>query len=89
MANEDNSWMQMSRYTAEWQAGFKKYLKSVFGGTYSEGTAPCPCTRCHCMSYRSEKEVRAHVALRWFDESFIEGEGNCKPPLVETEIDDG
>jgi hypothetical protein len=41
------------------------------------------------MSYRSEKEVRAHVALRWFDESFIEGEGNCKPPLVETEIDDG
>jgi hypothetical protein len=31
MANEDNSWMQMSRYSAEWQAGFKKYLKSVFG----------------------------------------------------------
>jgi hypothetical protein len=31
MANEDNSWMRMSRYTAEWQAGLKKYLQSVFG----------------------------------------------------------
>jgi hypothetical protein len=41
------------------------------------------------MSYRSEKEVRTHVALRAFDESFIEGEGNCETPLVETEIDDG
>jgi hypothetical protein len=41
------------------------------------------------MSYRSEKEVRTHVALRGFDESFIEGEGNCEPLLVETEIDDG
>jgi hypothetical protein len=41
------------------------------------------------MSYRSEKEVRTHVALRGFDESLIKGEGNCEPPLVETEIDDG
>jgi hypothetical protein len=64
---------RMSRYTAEWQAGFKKYLQSVFGGTSSEQTAPCPCTRCRSMSYRSEKEVRTHVALRGFDESYIEG----------------
>jgi hypothetical protein len=41
------------------------------------------------MSYRSENEVRTHVATREFDESFIEGEGNCEPPLVETEVGDG
>jgi hypothetical protein len=41
------------------------------------------------MSYQSEKEVGTHVALRGFDESFIEGGGNCEPPLVQNEIDDG
>jgi hypothetical protein len=41
------------------------------------------------MSYRSEKEVRTHVALRGFDESFIQGEGNCEPSLVENGNDDG
>jgi hypothetical protein len=41
------------------------------------------------MSYQSEKEVRTHVELRGLNESFIEGEGNCEPQLVETEIDDG
>jgi hypothetical protein len=29
------------------------------------------------------------VALRGFDESFIEGEGSCEPPLVQNVIDDG
>ena len=35
------------------------------------------------MSYRTQKEVRTHVALRGFDESFIQGEGNGQPLLVE------
>ena len=35
------------------------------------------------MSYRTQKEVRTHVALRGFDESFIQGEGNGPPLLVE------
>jgi hypothetical protein len=88
MSNEDKSWMRMSGYTCEWQAGFKNFLHSVFGGRSSEQTAPCPCTRCRYMSYRSEKEVRTHVALRGFDDSFIQGEGNCEPALVENDNDD-
>jgi hypothetical protein len=39
------------------------------------------------MSYQSEKEIRTHVALRGFDDSFIQGEGNCKPALVENDND--
>jgi hypothetical protein len=85
MSNEGKSWMRMSRYTSKWQAGFKTFLQSVFGGRSSEETTPCPCTRCHCMSYRSEKEVRTHMALRGFDDSFIQGEGNCEPTLVEND----
>jgi len=73
----------MSRFTSEWQTGFKNYIQSIFGGTSEEETAPCPCTRCRCMSYRTQKEVRTHVALRGFDESFIQGEGNGPPLLVE------
>jgi hypothetical protein len=88
MSNEDKSWMRMSRYTCEWQEGFKNFLHSVFGERSSEETAPCPCTRCRCMSYRSEKVVRTHVALRGFDDSFIQGEGNCEPALLENDNDD-
>jgi hypothetical protein len=40
------------------------------------------------MSYRSEMEVRSHVALRGFDDSFIQGEGNCESALVEYDNDD-
>jgi hypothetical protein len=88
MSNEDKSWMRMSRYTSKWQVGFKNFSQSVFGGRSSEETALCPCTRCRCMSYRSEKEVRTHVALRGFDDSFIQGEGNCELALVENDNDD-
>ena len=73
----------MSRFTSEWQTGFKNYIQSIFGGTSEEETAPCLCTRCRCMSYQTQKEVRTHVALRGFDESFIQGEGNGQPLLVE------
>ena len=73
----------MSRFTSEWQTGFKNYIQSIFGGTSEEETALCPCTRCRCMSYGTQKEVRTHMAVRGFDESFIQGEGNGPPLLVE------
>jgi len=44
MSDEDRRWMRMSRFTSEWQTGFKNYIQSIFGGTSEEETAPCPCT---------------------------------------------
>ncbi|RLM66420.1 uncharacterized protein C2845_PM16G03270 [Panicum miliaceum] len=85
MSDEDRRWMRLSKFTSEWQVGFKKFLQNVFGGTSNEETAPCPCTRCRCMSCRTQKEVRTHVALRGFDGSFIQREGNGQPFLVENE----
>lgn len=72
----------MAKFTSEWRTGFHNYIQSIFGDTSNAETAPCPCTRCRCMSYRTKNEVRAHVAQRGFDDSFIQGEGNGQP-LVE------
>lgn len=68
----------MPKYSQEWQKGFNDFIRSTFGdiSEYEEETAPCPCTGCRCMSFRTEKEVRSHLVLRGFDESFIIGEGN-------------
>ena len=79
----------MSRFTSEWQMGFKNYIQSIFGGTSKEETAPCPCTRCRCMSYRTKKEVQTHVAQRGFDDSFIRGEGNGQPLVERDSVDEG
>ena len=48
----------------------------TFEGTTQGETAPCPCSRCHCMSYRRQSEVRRHLFFRGFDESFIQGEAS-------------
>ena len=85
----------MAKYTAEWQKGFKDFIQNTFGGTSKEETAPCPCARCRCMSYRNQKDVRCHLVLRGFDESFIEGNAEdlvaCPQDdnPVEGEYDDG
>ena len=96
MSIEDRSWMRMAKYTAEWQKGFKDFIQNTFGGTSKEETVPCPCARCRCMSYRNQKDVRCHLVLRGFDESFIE-EGNAEDLVAcpqednpaEGEYDDG
>ena len=79
----------MSRFTSEWKIGFKNYVQSIFEGTSKEETAPCPCTRCRCMSYRTKKEVQIHMAQRGFDDSFIRGEGNGEPLVERDNADEG
>ena len=96
MSIEDRSWMRMAKYTDEWQKGFKDFIQNTFGGTSKEETATCPCARCRCMSYINQKDVRCHLVLRGFDESFIE-EGNAEDLVAcpqednpaEGEYDDG
>ena len=61
--------------TNEWQTNFRKFIQTTFGGTTRGETAPCPCSRCRCMSYRTQSQVQSHLVIRGFDESFIE-EGN-------------
>ena len=61
--------------TNEWQTNFRKFIQTTFGGTARGETAPCPCSRCRCMSYRTQSQVQSHLVIRGFDESFIE-EGN-------------
>ena len=70
--------MRLERVTPEWQIGFKKFIDSKFGGASKGETAPCPCTRCRCMSYLIVAEVTNHLILRGFAESFIQGEGERK-----------
>jgi hypothetical protein len=67
--------MRLPQQTEEWQKGFKKFIEATFAGTSKGETAPCPCTRCRTMSYRTIKEVRTHLIFRGFSESFIQGEG--------------
>jgi len=96
MSIEDMSLMRIAKYTSKWQKGFKDFIQNTFGGTSKEETAPCPCARCHCMSYRNQKDVRCHLVLRGFDETFIK-EGNVKDLVAcpqednpaEGEYDDG
>jgi hypothetical protein len=66
----------MARSTPEWQKGFNDYIKSTFTSTYKGETAPCPCSRCCCMSYRTQSEVEKHLVDRGFAESFIPAENN-------------
>jgi hypothetical protein len=47
------------RSTPEWQKGFNDYIKSTFTSTYKGETAPCPCSRCCCMSYRTVCGLKA------------------------------
>jgi hypothetical protein len=56
----------MVRSTPEWQKGFNDYIKSTFTSTYKGETAPCPCSRCCCMSYRTQSEVEKHLVNRGF-----------------------
>jgi hypothetical protein len=72
----DRSWMRMDKSTIEWQKGFKEFMDLTFEGTSQGETTPCPCSRCRCMSYRTQSEVQSHFFFRGFDESFIQGEAN-------------
>jgi len=87
MSIEDRSWMRMAKYTAEWQKGFKDFIKNTFGGTSKEETAPYPCARCRCMSYRNQKDVQSHLVLRGFDESFIQGEVDAEDLVACPQVD--
>ena len=69
--------MCLPRSSTDWQQKLRQFLDITFGGTSRGGTAPCPCPRCVCMSYRPQSEVQLHVLSRGFAESFInEGEGS-------------
>jgi hypothetical protein len=70
--------MRLPQQIEEWQKGFKKFIEATFAGTSKGETAPCPCMRCHTMSYRTIKEVRTHLIFRGFSESFIHREGEEK-----------
>jgi hypothetical protein len=58
--------MRLPRTSTEWQQKFRQFLDITFGGTSRGGTAPCPCPRCVCMSYRPQSEVQLHVLARGF-----------------------
>ena len=78
----------MSRSSDEWQKGFEEFIQFTFGGTYKGETTPCPCARCHNMSYKTRCEVQSHLILREFDESFIQGEDHGEHS-GEDNIDEG
>ena len=66
--------MLLDRITDEWQKGFEKFMKTLFGGKSRGGTAPCPCTGCLCLSYRKQSDIQHHLLYRGFDSNFIKGE---------------
>ena len=76
--NVDRSWMRLPQVSDQWQKGLKKFMETRFAGTCKGDTAPCPCTRCRSMSYRTVEEIRNHLLFRGFSDCFIQGEGEEK-----------
>jgi len=66
--------MCLGKAIAEWQKGLEEFIETTFKGTSRGGTAPCPCSRCRTMSFRTKSEVQSHLISRGFDASFIQGE---------------
>jgi len=78
MAHDDDwSWMLLSRSTDEWQAGLEKFIDTIFEGTYASETAPCPCSRCRGVVYKTKSEVQMDLLIKGFDENFVKEKGNA------------
>jgi len=78
MAHDDDwSWMLLSRSTNEWQARLEKFIDTIFEGTYASETAPCPCSRCRGVVYKTKSEVQMDLLIKGFDENFVKEKGNA------------
>lgn len=52
--DDDRSWMSLSQTAVEWQAGLEKFIDTIFEGTYASETAPCPCSMCRGVVYKTK-----------------------------------
>ena len=80
MARDDDwQWMLLSPSTAEWQDGLEKFISTIFEGTYASETAPCPCSRCRNVVYKTKKEVQMDLLTKGFDENFVKEKAKAEP----------
>ena len=71
MAHDDEwSWMMLDRSTREWQEGLDKFIDTMFEGTYAAETAPCPCSRCRGVVYKTKPQVQLDLLTKGFDDNF-------------------
>jgi hypothetical protein len=77
--DDDRRWMLLSPSTAEWQAGLEKFIGTIFEGTYASETAPCPCSSCRNIVYKTKNEVQMDLLTKGFDENFVKEKGKAEP----------
>jgi hypothetical protein len=71
--------MLLSPSTAEWQAGLEKFIGTIFEGTYASETAPCPCSSCRNIVYKTKNEVQMDLLTKGFDENFVKEKAKAEP----------
>ena len=62
--------MELDRSTREWQEDLDKFVDTMFEGTYAAETAPCPCSRCRGVVYKTRPQVQLDLLTKGFDENF-------------------
>jgi len=82
MAAHDDDWgcMLLPQTSNEWHAGLYKFIDTIFEGTYVLETAPCPCSKCRNIVYKTKNQVQMDLVTKGFDADFVKEKGTIVEP---------
>ena len=73
--DDDRQWMLLPQTSNEWHSGLDKFIDTIFEGAYALKTAPCPCSSCRGIVYKTKNQVQMDLVTKGFDADFVKEKG--------------